>query len=400
MKLLFPLPIVYDGTETRYLQRDGARFAQYLVSQGHEAVKIIIDDGSGYPPPKSPLLEAATWAQWTSPAYWKGTEADLVLLYGGTSRKLLPVAQAVKQAEIPLFLKMDSSIGLAPRWHTDFWRLLRTTYHVHRQTSGVAFSIVQTTLSRAAAVLGYGRARLPGYLRLFDIITVENEYASRNMQAWFRLRGMPELAEKVQLLPHPIPDHFAFDPAVDSKSKVIIAVAQNWSNPLKGGRLLAKALAKTLSAQPDYTTLVVGGHGDSVVADIGRIAPGVAGRARSHPPVESDRMKKLYGNSRILAIASGSESGPLVAYEAACCGCSIVFPPELKHLGDFETSGAGRMAGWRSAGSLAHALLDECAAWDTGQRDPIAMSEHWSKRTHTSACTSQLYAWVESYCRE
>ena len=53
MKLLFPLPIVYDGTEARYLQRDGARFAQYLVSQGHEAVKIIIDDGSGYPPPNS-----------------------------------------------------------------------------------------------------------------------------------------------------------------------------------------------------------------------------------------------------------------------------------------------------------------------------------------------------------
>ena len=93
MKFLFPTPVVYDGTENRYLQRDGARFANKLVSLGHEAAKIIIDEGKGYSKPKSPILEAATWEQWCSVDYWKDQKADGVLLYGGLNPRLAPVAR-------------------------------------------------------------------------------------------------------------------------------------------------------------------------------------------------------------------------------------------------------------------------------------------------------------------
>ena len=41
MKFLFPTPVIYDGNESRYLQRDGARFATYLSEQGHCAKSEI-----------------------------------------------------------------------------------------------------------------------------------------------------------------------------------------------------------------------------------------------------------------------------------------------------------------------------------------------------------------------
>lgn len=41
MKFLFPTPVIYDGNEARYLQRDGARFAAYLSEQGHCAKSEI-----------------------------------------------------------------------------------------------------------------------------------------------------------------------------------------------------------------------------------------------------------------------------------------------------------------------------------------------------------------------
>ena len=391
MKTLFPLPIRYDGNESRFLQRDGARFAAEFNRRGGIGVKLIIDDSSGHPKPTSPLLDTATWQDWTSPQYWTDTHADLILLYGGFARNLLPVAQAIKQANIPLFLKMDSAARLLPRWHTDFWRLIRTTYHVQRQRHGIIRSMAHALRSRLIAISGVGTNRLRIYFDLFDVITVESTYALENTQAWLRRKGLAHLAERVQLLHHPIPDHFIFDPETDTKANSIIAVAQDWSNPLKGGKLLANVIVQTLKMRGDYLAAIIGGASDEVRRRILKACPALATRVRAIGKIDADTTQAFYASAKILVTTSGSESGPLVAYEAACCGCSIVFPPELKHLNAFVTANSGRMAGWRSTRQMTQALLDECKAWDAGQRDPTAISEHWSKRTDTTCCSDQLY---------
>ena len=61
MKYLFPTPVVYDGNDTRFLQRDGARFASECVEEGHVGIKIVLDDGSDIGRPASPLLMKATY---------------------------------------------------------------------------------------------------------------------------------------------------------------------------------------------------------------------------------------------------------------------------------------------------------------------------------------------------
>ncbi len=117
MKFLFPTPVIYDGNESRYLQRDGARFATYLSEQGHCAKKIILDEGKGLPQPQSPLLEKASVTDWHNPEYWKQHNADVVLLYGGFASRMLPIAKAIRKSTPFLALKLDSSLGV----HSHFY---------------------------------------------------------------------------------------------------------------------------------------------------------------------------------------------------------------------------------------------------------------------------------------
>ena len=388
MKILFPLPIPYDGTEARYLQRDGARFAQYLVSQGHQAVKIIIDDGSGHPPPTSPILGVATWDQWCSSDYWKTQQADGVLLYGGFNQSLAPVARAIREAGIPLALKMDSANGVLP-FPKDLWRQIKTGYHAAHQNHNKLESTL-LSCSRQAIRAVRGTKSLRSYLLLFDWITGESYYAVENTKKWLVKNHLAHLAEHTVLLAHPVPDQFLYDSASAPKRKQILAVARNWKNPLKGGELLGKVLAQTLAANADYRAVVVG-ESSGLVQDIALASNAtLCGRIRTEPLRDSIELFSFYNESQILVVASGSESGPIVAFEAVCSGCSIVCPPEIKQLTMFTGANCGTMARHRSIGGMSEALDNEVKAWANKLRDPISISKSWSALLHTSRETEHL----------
>lgn len=396
MKILFPLPLVYDGNESRFLQRDGARFASEFNSRGHIGIKLIIDGGQGFQKPESPLLDTATWEDWISSDYWGKTKADLVLLYGGCSRKLLPVAHAIKQANIPLFLKMDSAMGLLPYWHTDFYRLFRTSYHSHHQHHSRVIAGLKALISRLVEVSGLRTHWLPAYFSLFDVITVESDYALANMKLWFNNHHLPHLAKRVKLLPHPIPDSFIYNPAIDSKTKTIIAVAQNWKNPLKGASLLAGTLREVLKRRTDYHAVIVGAGSDIIKQHITAQNNNLCSRISAIERIAAEKTKDFYCKAQILLITSGSEGWPLVVSEATCCGCSVVFPPELKPLKAFVKCCCGQMAAWRSPRRMAEAVLNECAQWDANIRCPQTISKYWTPLMHTDTEVDRLLEWLQN----
>lgn len=388
MKFLFPTPVVYDGTETRYLQRDGARFAQYLVSQGHEAVKIIIDDGSGYPPPKSPILDIATWEQWCSADYWKAQRADGVLLYGGLNPRLAPVACAIREAGIPLALKMDSAAGVQA-FPKDIWRQLKTGYHAAHQNHNKLESAFRS-FARQGIRAVRGTQRLKSYLALFNWITGESHFAVENTKTWLVENHLEQLAEHTVFLGHPVPDEFKYDASSPPKRKQILAVARDWKNPLKGGKLLGQVLAKTLTKHPDYCAVVVGESSERVKRAALDINPTASDQILVEPLLDPLAILPQYHESNILVLASGSEGMPNVVTEAACCGCSIVFPPELKQLAMFSDNNCGTMARRRDLARMSSALDTEVTAWEAGFRDPISTSRTWGSKFHTSRETHQL----------
>jgi hypothetical protein len=146
MKAIFATPIIYDGNDARYLQRDGARFAFWFAEHGHEAVKLIYSAANGsQKSPESKFLICATYEDWCSKTFWEQQGTDIVLLYGGFGNSLLPVARAIRAAnggKIKLFLKMDSAFGLLPASRKNSFFFLQRSYFIKRQRHGIFASFI------------------------------------------------------------------------------------------------------------------------------------------------------------------------------------------------------------------------------------------------------------------
>ncbi len=359
MTLLFSTPVVYDGDDARFLRRDGARFLPALAAHGDRGIKVVLAKSDAAPRPASPDLRAATFREWCDPDFWKTFRADGALCYFGFSdRRFLPVVRAMRAAGLRLALKADSSFGLHrfPR-HAAVW--FRKCYWVARQRHSPAAAFGKAMLDMAKWIRGFDAGTMIPYLESFDALTVESPLAAENTRDWLLRHERPDLADRVAFLPHPVPDDFVFDPTRDTKENLVLAVAQDWRNPRKGGAILGGALDRFLANHPDWRATIVGSNADRVAAR----APRTRSRIDLRPPQESVDLLPLYRSAKIFLTASGSEAAPNVVFESLACGCSVVFPPELLQLSWIRDAGLGAMSGRRSPSALATSLDSEAAAW-------------------------------------
>lgn len=364
MTLLFPTPVVYDGNDSRFLRRDGARFLPALSARGDRGVKIVLAESDASPRPSSPDLRAATFREWCDPDFWKSFRADGALCYFGFSdRRFLPVVRALRAAGLRLALKADSSFGLHrfPR-HAAVW--FRKCYWVARERHAPPVAFAKAALDMAKWIRGFDAGTMIPYLESYDALTVEAPLAAENTRDWLLRHGRPDLADRVAFLPHPVPDDFAFDPVLDTKKNLVLAVAADWSNPRKGGSILGGALDRFLANHPDWRAAVVGSNADRIVAH----APRSRNRIDLRPPLESLALRPLYRSAKIFLTASGSEAAPNVVFESLACGCSVVFPPELLQLTWIRDAGLGAMSTRRTSAALSSSLDSEAAAWNSFSR--------------------------------
>ncbi len=392
MKILFPTPVTWDGNDDRYLQRDGARFAQWFAARGHEAVKIIYDRGKVPGTPVSPLLALGTPSQWQDPEYWKTFHADAALLYGGMRRSMLPVARALKDAGLRVWLKMDSHLGLFdfPQY---FLTEVRRNYSLARVTRGPwpgAWRALYSTLRHSVSRSGFVKE----YYETFDKITFETPLSLTNTEAWLRRHDAERFLPKLELLPHPAPDSFACTSAIP-KENLLFACCLDWTNYNKGGRLLGPALGRFLVGHPDYTAVVAGGSGEQVKT----LAETVAGRPL---PIEtpgkmpSAELAPYYQRAKIFVLSSGSESQSNVVSEALCAGCSIVCSPNLPQIQSVFGRDAGTTATSHTVRGFVLAMDAEAEAWAAGKRNPAAISERVGAIYLVTPCSEKLLEWCKA----
>ena len=356
MKILFPTPVLYDGNDARYLARDGARFAKCLIDHGHRGIKIVLAPETAVESPRSPLLAMGTFRQWLTPDYWRSFGADGALCYFGlSSRRFLPVVRAMMNAGLRLALKMDSPDGVFVRrfptmldFSKLFWKY-RERFSTPKATFLASASLFRRTICP-------WRKSMQPFLESFAYITAESPMAVNNTVEWCKRNHAPNLAERVDFLPHPVPDEFMPPCGNQMKRPIVLAVALNWDNPRKGGPIAAGALQRYLNNQSDWSAVVVGQNAE-------KIAKAAGPRASHFARMSSEQILPLYQSARIFFTPSGFESGPIVVFEAAACGCSIVFPPQLEHLSWILDVGMGTMSKTRTCSSLASALETEAAHW-------------------------------------
>lgn len=357
MKLLFPTPVVYDGNDARYLARDGARFADYLSRTGHEGLKVILAPNETGAKPTAPLLSMGSFNQWCDSAYWESFNANGALCYFGlASNRFLPVVRAMKDAGLRLALKMDSPTGVS-RWHIPTMLDFSKSYWYYRERFSQWKSLFLTSGALFRRMLFRQPRSLLSFLESFDYITAESPLAVNNTMAWCRRNRCPDLAHKVGFLPHPVPDTFGPPSGSQKKQPIVLAVALDWDNPRKGGSLAAEALRKFLGNHPNWAAHIIGKNS-------AKLAESSGPRVSYFNEMPSNQILSLYQSASIFFTPSGSEGNPNAVFEAACCGCSIVFPPHLEQLSWTCDAGMGTMAKARTISALAAAIEVEAIRWE------------------------------------
>lgn len=357
MKLLFPTPVVYDGNDERFLRRDGGRFVPPLVAIGGTGIKVVFPAEDSALRPKSRHLAIGSEAQWRVRAFWESFNADGAVCYFGLSaRRFLPVVRAMRDAGLRLVLKTDSSFGL-----NEFPNLAgtwaRKCYWIARESHSVMLAAPKAACDFGKWMLGVNARTIIPYFEAFDVLAVESPLALKNTRKWLLRHGREDIAGRVTFIPHPVPDDFTFDPTLHCKENLLLAIAADWRNPLKGGKILARAISRFLTSHPDWKAVVVGGHSAAIAAAIGK--PGLATAITVTSP---ETLLPLYRSAKVFVTASGSESGPIVAFEAFACECTVVFPPELRQLHWMVDAGRGVMAASRSPSALAAAIDNAISA--------------------------------------
>ena len=373
------------------MQRDAFRFVLYLESIGLSTKMLLLSPETGEVVPRDRRLLVAPYGQWISPAFWKGVGVRTVFVYafGAISpRGMLPVFRAVRNADCRLVFQMDTAFGL-PAFPYRAWTMFKRRYWWAR---GGGRSVVRSFVRAVLQELhwawgGTFRFMCRDLLPLCDSIRVESETALENTRNRLRSLHQAETAERVVLATHPVPDSYAWDHSRTEKKNRIVCVAVDWRNPRKGGRVLAKALARVLPGS-GWDAIVVGKHADEV-ADGTATAKSLV---RTVLEADATELAPVYKESRILVTASGAEEAPIVVQEALASGCSVVFPPEQVHLESIVPASAGTMSRHRTCRSLAEAIRREMFEWEAGARDPDAIFDRLGRASLVSVLAKGIGA--------
>jgi len=332
----------------------------------------------------SPLIEA-TLRQLSDADWWRQWNLDGVVLYSWAAPRYEPVARAIKSAGIKLVIKVDTGGEKSPR--IGWWIYYKTTEVLLRDQARPMPQLL--ALLKTAAFYFFPSVHdrpMLEHLSHADLIGVESPLAAQLVKDICHYYNRPELAARVALLPHPVTNDMMHDPEIE-KQDIILCVGR-WDAYQKDTPKLVAVLDRVLAIEKDYHARIIGSSIDVVARLVGRLSPEVRARIELVGAVPHERLPRYYQEAKIHFVASRTESGPITAGEALCCGCSMVGPAHVPSLHFFTNDACGSLAIDRSTARLADALFCEIEAWRSGARDPVAMSALWMRRVHAPAVAS------------
>lgn len=299
------------------------------------------------------------------PAFWQRVQPDLLVVVTWLTMydELASVRQA--GARVVAIADSDGQVGFGThRRHVLYRSVMQHARALDRVAAAKFFG--QRLLNRAAE-----SARIVRSVEASDSVLVNTSVAAENVHRFLREEGRHDLIPRVGVCPYPVDARFTDGPVEVQKSAKMVAVGR-WDSMQKDGPLLRDALAAYYQ-----------GGGTAEAHLFGTGAELFRGLAERCPQVKCrgvaavDAIAAAMRESRILLLTSRWESGPIVAFEALCQGCTLV-STDIPNMRELASEGAfGTIASRRSPLAFADAILTETARWQTGDRDPRAIAAHW-----------------------
>ena len=192
--------------------------------------------------------------------------------------------------------------------------------------------------------------------------------------------------DRIAVIPYPVDECYLHGEAPAVRERRLVAVGR-WDDPQKDAPLLAATIRRVLAADPEVAFDLVGPGGERPFGDLCRRRPRVVYHGAQPPEVVAGLLRR----GRSLLLSSRWESGPIVANEALCVGCTLVGPARVPSFEAFCRGGRyGTVSRGGSAQALAAAVLDEMRAWDDGKREAAVIAATWRPRFDPRTVCRQL----------
>lgn len=361
-----PLPLTKDSWE-----RDITVLYRGFAALGHEAacVRLQSTDGSDF----SGVLQVSM-NEMESTEWWRTQGCDLVVTNTWAMPGLNKLVAAVKSSGAKILVRMDSH-GYNSPW-CGFWPYLRVNFYSFRQNHSSTLAAIKAfSKSLLYAIPHLYDRKMLEHLSLADGIGIESQGAYNIFADLLRSYNRPDLLEKLHVIHHPvIPEIENMDvPGREERDNCIVAVGR-WNSPQKDTPLLIKTLAKSLASAPTWRVDIYGAGVPELQKLVARYADNVKERIHIHGPKPHEEILQAYQRSKICLFTSRFESGPIAGEEALCLGCSLVGPPDVPSMHDLCAPQFGNLPASRKPSDISRAVHTEISQWESGNRDPKAIS--------------------------
>ena len=372
-------PRDYRGDEA-YFSRDTGLLCRGLQDAGAECRAILAGARRAE---DDPDLIRARAADMADPDWWRALGADAVVVHTWSREEHTGILRAVRTAGLRVVLLQDGTgvtgpLGTWGDWVRESWyfrnrhggRLMGTAWFAARMIHGHTLRLA-----------GFERSRARQF-ELADLIVVPSPRALEGYRKLARSLG-GNLESKLRLLPHPVAPWFGSHTGTP-KENLIVSVGRWTDHWQKRPDLLAASLAECLRRHPAWKAEIFGGPGEELSRWHQALDSSLRSRIELAGIVPNRELAGPMGRAKISLCSSAYESFHIASGEALCSGCSVVgvdsaMTPSLSWFTDTQS---GTLSDSLDAVGLAAALNKEISAWESGKRDPDAISHRWRGRLH------------------
>lgn len=322
--------------------------------------------------------------------WWRNQKPELVVLYAWGSPKFARVAGAIRSSGAFLILNQDSGglvspiVGLKP-WFQEQWILSGGP-----ATRNAWWRTIVRTVRGLSVGLGFTDPMRAEHLSNGHIIACVSPRAAEHYRVLCRHYRGKELADKVEVVPHPVEAGFRF--GEEGRQRTIACIGRWRDSVQKRPRLLIDVIARLLDIDPLVTVEIGGVCDDGMEIWHQSLDEERRNRVSLHGRIGREDLATMLRRCRVFYSPSAFESFGIAAAEALCSGCSIVAQRSVSMTSFdwFVSEKSGTLADSGDAGAHLDALTAELEAWDRGERDPMAISSIWSSRLHADKVAGRM----------
>ena len=324
-----------------------------------------------------PLI-TGTLGQMQDAAWWKQWQVGVLLLCTWALPQFEPIAKAVKDAGIKLFLIMDSDGFVSP--HVSPWISFQHKCVREMDDHKSWFPRGRALIKAVVSSFKLRHKKTIRHLEHADLVVLPSPLAKQRYRRFLLAMGRPDLAARLKYVPYAVTSDMVYDGRI-AKRPLIIAVGR-WHTEQKNAPLLARVVQRVLQEQPEYSVRILGDDGELVRNFLLPRNNEYAARVEILGNLEHKKLPPLYQESQIILCTSYMESFHIAAAEALCCGCSVVANGRISSMPYFVQFGSGAISCDLSLSGFTDALFAEIDCWKTGDRDPLQISKTWTAKLH------------------